>query len=83
MPDQLIPAVPFLISSNVKLVPEHLDRFINSDAVSGELVLIEFVGEIVRVELLPVDHDRTYASNAFEMKFTTNRHPFQYSDTTS
>jgi hypothetical protein len=51
--------------------------------VRGELVFVKLVGEVVGIEPLPEDHNHPYASNAFGMKFTTKRHPFQYSDTTS
>ena len=45
-----------LVSTDLKTIPNNLDRFINADPVSGQFSLIKFKLELGGIKLLPIDH---------------------------
>ena len=55
VPNELIPAAVPFIPIDLKAVPKHLDGLIDGDSMTSQLVFIELIVELLRIELLPIN----------------------------
>jgi len=46
------------VSINFEAIPKHFYGLVNGDIVASQLVFVEFIVELVRVELLPVNQPK-------------------------